>query len=310
MRLWPWHPNAAAQTTEEEIFKRYGQPLTIPIPQDLKTVLLSLAEASPSELVGLDRKVREVSPWRRPDLPPWPQIGADELERILKTPEPATQLLGLVSFHQSGYIRELAVRRLAQITSGQELPFLLLRLNDWVAPVNQLALSAVQERIMLGCADALVRNIIIVFDLEGRMRHQHGPVLSAITALLKRPDCDAALQWGIAAPEKQVRRLCFRILREADDARLPGAVSRMLADSDPVIRLAAARCVRVKLPDDALHALLPLMKRDGSLPVRREALYTCLERLPKVAPAELRGGLARHQRYYARDRPLPFTTIR
>ena len=169
--------------------------------------------------------------------------------------------MGLVSFHPSGYIRELAVRRLTRMTGGQELPFLLLRLNDWVVPVSQTALMAVQERITPQYADALVRNILLVFNLAGQKRREHMPMLSAITDLLKRPECDAALQWGMAAPEKQARRLCFRILREAADARLPEAVSQMLADLDPVIRQAASHCARVTLPDDALRALLPLMTR-------------------------------------------------
>ena len=290
MNFWPWHPTITTQMTEEEIFKRYGHQLVVPISKTLEWVIWYMTDASPLELAVLDKRVREISLYRPPE-PQWLRISPDELERIIKAAGVPTALLGLVSFHPSGYIREAAMRRLTQITSGQELPFLLLRLNDWVAPVYQLALAAVQERITPQYADTLVRSSIIVFNLEGRTRHQHGPVLSAITALLKRPECDAALQWGMVAPEKQIRRLCFRILREADDARLSGSVSRMSADLDPVIRLAAARCARVKLPDDALRTLLPLMKQDGSLPVRREALYASLERLPGLAPAELGAAL-------------------
>lgn len=276
--------------TEEETFRRYGHPLVVPIPQSLEWVIRYVTVATPLELAFLDKRVREISSYRPPE-PQWPKINPDELERIVKTAEAPTELVGLVSFHPSGYLREIAVRRLTQTTNGQELPFLLLRLNDWVAPVYQLALAAVQERVTPQYADALVRNIILVFNLAGQTRHQHGPVLSAITALLKRSECDTALQQGMAASDNWVRRLCFRILREADDARLPEASSRMLADSDPVIRQAAAHCVRVKLPDDEVRTLLPLMKRDRSLPVRREALYACLERLPELAPAELRGAL-------------------
>lgn len=272
--------------TEEEIFRRYGHQLVVPIPHSLEWVIRYVIKAAPLDLAFLDKRVREISSYRPPE-PQWPKISPDELERIVKTDEPSTELLGLISFHPSGYIREMAVRRLTQITGGQELTFLLLRLNDWVAPVYQIALKAVQERITPQYADALVRNIIVVFNLAGQKQHQQEPVLSAIVALLKQPECDAALRWGMATPEKQVRRLCFRILREANDARLLEVVPQMLADLDPVIRQAAARCVRVDLPDDALRALLPLMKRDGSLPVRREALYACLERLPELASAEL-----------------------
>ena len=276
--------------TEEETWRRYGHQLTIPVPQSLDRVIRYMAEAAPPELAILDKRVREGSQYRPPE-PQWPKISPDELKRIVRTAEGPTELVGLVSFHPSGYIRELAVRRLTQITGGRELPFLLLRLNDWVAPVYQTALMAVQERVTPRYAEAFVRNIMLAFNLAGQKRHEHEPVLSAITALLKRPECDAALRQGMAAPQKQVRRLCFRVLWEADDVRLSEGVMRMLADSDPVIRHSAAHCVRVKLPDDTLRALLPLMKQDASLPVRREALYACLERLPELAPAELRAAL-------------------
>lgn len=276
--------------TEEEIWREYGHQLVVPIPHTLEWVIRYLAEVAPSELALLDKSVREISSYRPPE-PQWPKISPDELERITRAAEAPTELVGLVSFHPSGYIRERAVRRLTQITGGQELPFLLLRLNDWVSPVYQTALMAVQERITPQYAGSLVHNITLVFNLAGQKRHEHGPVLSTITALLKQPECDAALRQGMDAPEKQVRRLCFRVLREADDTRLSEGVTRMLADPDPVLRHAAARCVRVKLPDDTLHALLPLMKQDAFLPVRREALYACLERLPELAPAELKAAL-------------------
>ena len=276
--------------TEEEIFRRYGHQFVIPIPHGLEWVIKAVATAPPVELASLDKRVRETLPYRQPETE-WLKIGPEELEALLRSASSSTEILGLASFHPSGYIRELAVRRLVQIRSGAELPFLLLRLNDWVAPLSHLALSAVQERVTPQYAGAFIQNILLVFNLAEQKRHQHGPVLSAVMNLLKRPECDGALQHGLVSLEKQVRRLCFRILREADDGRLLGTVPQMLADADPALRLAAARSARVTLSDDALDALLPLMKRDSFLPVRREALYACLERLPELAPAELREAL-------------------
>lgn len=276
--------------TEGEIIGRYGHQLVVPVPHSLRWVVEHLAEASPLELAFLDKRVRETSSYRPPELE-WLTISPKELGDILTSASSSAELLGLASFHPSGYIRELALRRLTQITSGRELPFLLLRLNDWVAPVSDLALTAVQGRITPQYADAFVRNILLVFNLAEQKRRQHGPMLSAVVELLRRPECSAALWQGLAVPEKQVRRLCFRILRESDDGRLLEAVPQMLADADPVVRQAAAQTARVALLDDALRVLLPLMKRDSFLPVRREALHANLERFPELAPAELREAL-------------------
>ncbi len=276
--------------TAEDIFRRYAEPLTIPIAGDLEAALLSVAEVLPLELSLLDKKVREVSQYSSL-YQSWPQIGASELEQILNSPTSSVYLIGLISFHRSGYIRELAVSRLAENTSGASLSFLLLRLNDWVSPVYQAASTAVQARITPQYVDALVRNISLIFSLSNQTRQRHEALLSAITTLLKRPECDAALQRGLAAKEKEDRRLCFRLLREANDARLPDSLPRMLADADPVIRQAAARCTRTALSESALRAVLPLMKQDASFSVRREVLYIYLERLPGLASLQLREAL-------------------
>jgi hypothetical protein len=44
--------------------------------------------------------------------------------------------MALASFHPSGYVREEAIAHLAAVWDGTELPFLLIRVNDWVAPVR------------------------------------------------------------------------------------------------------------------------------------------------------------------------------
>ena len=286
MKFWPLYQNSADNMTEEDIFKRYGHRLVIPIPQSLDGVIEYVATSTPLELANLDKKVRERSLYLPPEIL-WPQISAEEVKRILKTPGASVPLLGLVSFHHSGYIREFAVRRLSERNTGSELPFLLLRLNDWVDPVYQLALAAVQERITPQYAEALVRNISLEFELERQTRHEHGKVLTAITTLLKRQECDVALQQGLIAPDKTTRSLCFQVLVEADDARLPLSIPTKLADAHPAIRLSAARIARIMLKEDELRALLPTMRLDTFMPVRREALYACVERLPYLAPAAL-----------------------
>src|SRR5262249_13625404 len=41
-------------------------------------------------------------------------------------------IVGLLSFHESGYIREAAVRELSGRPDPNVLPYLLIRVNDWV----------------------------------------------------------------------------------------------------------------------------------------------------------------------------------
>ncbi len=290
MKFWPWRQSSADGMTDAEIYQKYGHGLVIPIPQSLEWVSQYVMEAMPLELASLDRKIRENSAYLSPN-PLWPQISTNELERILRSPDSPVAFLGLVSFHPSGYIRELAVQRLSAINTGLEVPFLVLRLNDWVAPVYQLALAAFQTRVLPKYADALVRNLSLLFELEKQERRTNGSLLTSVITLLKKPECDAALQKGMNAPEKKMRRLCFQILAEANDARLPLSIPLRITDSDMVIRLSAARIARTRLDEGVLRALLPTLRLDNFMPVRREALCACLERMPDLAPAVLRTAL-------------------
>jgi hypothetical protein len=46
----------------------------------------------------------------------------------------------LASCHPNGYVREAALHGLST-NDERTLPFVLLRLNDWVAPIRSLALE-------------------------------------------------------------------------------------------------------------------------------------------------------------------------
>lgn len=276
--------------TKGEEFQRYGMPLVVPLSSGREAILGFVARGMPEWLTWVDREVRARSPYS-PGNESWLFISTDEIEETLSAPTPDFALLGLISFHRSGYVRELAVRRLAQISGSQELTFLLLRLNDWVVPVSEAARTALQDRLTPEYARAFVRNLGLVADVGKQTRRDTQWFASVVNALLLRPDCDDALQAGLAAPNRLTRRLCFRLLREANDDRLPEVLPRLLADDDPALRQAAARTARISLPDDALRAVLPLMMGDPSVAVRREALSALVERFIELAPAALTAAL-------------------
>jgi HEAT repeat protein len=47
----------------------------------------------------------------------------------------------------SDYVRQAAVEALGKIESGAELPFLLMRVNDWVPNVRNLAAELLEKRV-------------------------------------------------------------------------------------------------------------------------------------------------------------------
>jgi hypothetical protein len=82
-------------------------------------------------------------------------------------------VIALASMHKSGFVRERAVRLLAGRRDGGELPLLLVRVNDWVAPVREAAGAAVRARLQPAYAVHFVRCLTLVEDLGGERRASH-----------------------------------------------------------------------------------------------------------------------------------------
>src|SRR3990170_3384306 len=105
-----------------------------------EAVAAALPRVALEDLPWLDHAVREA--W--PNSFPSAAIVDDVLRAAGRY---RATVLALLSFHPSGYVREEVVDRLARSSEGWELPYLLLRLNDWVAEVRQRARIAVLDRI-------------------------------------------------------------------------------------------------------------------------------------------------------------------
>ncbi|MBW3597624.1 MAG: hypothetical protein KY475_10150, partial [Planctomycetes bacterium] len=81
-------------------------------------------------LLHLSEHVRRS--WRWDVSEEWRNFSPGIVSSLAIGTRPATSVLGLASFHPSGYVRHQAVRLLAEVRGGSELPYLLIRQNDWV----------------------------------------------------------------------------------------------------------------------------------------------------------------------------------
>jgi HEAT repeat protein len=250
-----------------------------------------LSAVTPEDLARLDSVFRERSPYAGRYRLEWRRLTPSDLGRLKTFSGQRIILFGLASFHESGYVREEAVRRLAGSNSGAELPFLLIRLNDWVAEVREAARLAVGLKLSPRYAGSLVENLPLVARLGQAARADHGRVVEAVESLLKSADCRDALLRGLESDDRSVRRICFRLAAEAEGSDTRAVLEHALADRDTVIRLWAARQVSAGLGGEAKETLLEIMKGDPFMPVRREALRALISLWPEEAPEELRRAL-------------------
>jgi hypothetical protein len=105
------------------------------------------------------------------------------------------------------------VRWLAGSGEAFALPFLLLRVNDPVEVVRQVADAAVRDWLATKDIAQLVPLLPLIETL-GRRRHA-GPLISTVTRLLLDGDRDA-VRAGVRSDDPAVRASCKRLLATAE----------------------------------------------------------------------------------------------
>jgi HEAT repeat protein len=246
---------------------------------------------APRELPWLDEQVRRThSEWIAPGSA-WLELTPVDLFRLTAFGAPAVSLLGLASFHERGFVRQAAVELLAEHSGGAELPFLLLRLNDWVDNVRRVALQTVEARLVPRYAEHFVRNLDLVTRLEQRTRGQHRSVIDGVLTILRTSQNRGALLDIVRSPNRFQRRLGYRLLLEAAQNEAENCLRDAIRDIDPAIRMWAVDRAGEVLTGSNLTDFLSLALRDPLPRVRSQALSVLHQRDPQQAVEQARGAL-------------------
>ena len=234
------------------------------------------------DLHTLDHGIRELSEWQ------WPTLNAADVKDEVASQLPG--VLGVLSCWPSGYVREVAVRELARHTSGAELPFLLLRLNDWVLQVREAAKQALRDRLQPQYAEHFARCLPLIAHLRQQKRDDHRWLVEGVSSLLTHAHSRPHLLSGLSSPDRVVRRQAFLLLK-SQPGDVTDLVDRSLSSDDAVLRTWAAQVARERLSDESLASILDRLMRDRFAAVRREGLYAYAERFTTSSQPVLRSAL-------------------
>ena len=223
--------------------------------------------------------------------PAWYSLRPVEVSRFRAAGPSRVGVAAVASFHPNGYVREAAVAWLDTLDT-RALPFLLLRLNDWVRQVAERALLAVQARLVGTHADTLIDGLPLLVALERTTRRDHSAVVDGVYAVLRDPAQREALAQGRRSPDRLIRRLCFRLARESAGAAIVDLFRESRDDPDPALRLAAITDTVARVEAHQLEAGMVAASTDPFPPVRRVALDAVATRLdPPLALPWLERGL-------------------
>jgi len=231
---------------------------------------LILAPLSPDDLLHLSGVIGWSWGWYVSDA--WDRLKPTDVASLVADPLCRSTVLGFVSFHRNGYVRHEAVRLLSRIHDGSELPFLLIRQNDWVKPISADAREAVRSRLKDDNLPAFLRCLPLVVHLLKLRRHDHSQVVHQVVEMLLPPDKDDSLKEVLRSSNRDVRREILRIALDLDGEHQTRVVSRGLDSTDAVARYWSACRVRRRRPLENTPQIIQRLQQDRYMPVRREGM--------------------------------------
>jgi len=223
------------------------------------------------------------------------RLAANLHERFQRKPSRAV-VVGLISCHASGYVRQAAIAILDRtVTSGAEVPFLLLRVGDWVDAVHRTAEQAIARRATDSFRPVFIANLALIDALKGRIRARDAASVASIEQLL-RADIEALVEGAGKLQNRRARRfglsLAIETLNDATRQTQKIVITSILNSDDPAARLLTARWLASSAATPQLQQqLCARFLNDRSVSVRRVALGWCATREPKRHLDALRAAL-------------------
>jgi hypothetical protein len=143
-----------------ETIQKVGKPTTIYSLIDfLKSDNLLIQEKSAETILHLFAKLKSQNDYADSLKHLTIDINDLDLYRVDFDENTYLKLLAIASLNSSGYVREKAVKEIAQLKHMYGLKFILYRLSDWVLPVRKAATEAINSFLDPACIDQLLKEL-------------------------------------------------------------------------------------------------------------------------------------------------------
>lgn len=105
-----------------------------------KSINETLKHINSKQIIKLDEQFRQYTSleW----YTDWKQISLQELKKDISNHEEYLSVIRLGTFHPNGFFREKCLMELKE--DPESLPYLLLRLNDWVKPISDKIINIIE----------------------------------------------------------------------------------------------------------------------------------------------------------------------
>ncbi|MDP3508363.1 MAG: hypothetical protein Q8T09_10265 [Candidatus Melainabacteria bacterium] len=190
-----------------------------------------------------------------------------------------TNVLGLFSFNPNGFIREKALRQLANRFDGRELPFILLRANDWVESIHDQAIAALRERLEGDYSRHFTDNLYLIKHLSTLERYNHEGIQELIANVLCSPQYEPELLNYLNSERASERLFAFTLLLKIESpTSVKTAINAGLASKDALIRHRALDFALTSSNVNLIERPMASLLTDSAATVRLEALHWLAEK--------------------------------
>lgn len=142
----------------------------------------------------------------------WGEISLHSLRENFSSSQDYVYALILGSFHPNGYFRESCIRELAEYPDT--LPYLVLRMNDWVKPVRESAFYFTMIKMKDCSLHEILQSAPAIEKLHRSQRCSRDYIRTAQERMMERirSECNTVLLDQISGCEFAVRKNIYRLL--------------------------------------------------------------------------------------------------
>lgn len=239
-----------------------------PLIFDKNTELASTAARIVSEVMG---KVQGKQWNIAYDKVKYTKVNIETMDTLLSfTPEISAHLLGVSSLNSNGYVREKALRLASSLKDSRIVPYILLRLNDWVLPVRNLAVRILTSTLTADNIEVFIDNSYIINKLQNVLRVDLKSTRQEIVDYLKDDILIGKLKSRLRHPHVKTRLFCYTILADkiAVDTDI---INFALKDKSFEIRMWLVDAIR-NLEQDRQNDVIEKLLQDKSAKVKTAVL--------------------------------------
>ncbi|CAH2713630.1 hypothetical protein BACCIP111895_00766 [Neobacillus rhizosphaerae] len=254
-----------------------------------KVLLESVSKLNNSHLFKLDKIFRERTSFD------WTYDWKNESPKNLLLPtmseDEKLTILGFCTFHPNGYFREKALHDLDSFSSGKELPYLILRCNDWVREVRETAKKYVESRISIKYVEHLVQNLPLIFQLKNAERDDHSELFEKVVNLLSQKESLPFIDQGTKSEISKIRYFCYKVIIYSKMFNKKMLVNYLKAEREPHSRLLLFNEIINDISQDEFNEYYSILKKDKFPMIRAKILERYYSFYPDQSTCELEKAL-------------------